>query len=469
MELISFSCCHKATVEKFYKMRTQLVTALGLLPSAHALWLGGGLTILTKNNLESEWDYPSTRRAELTISSTGAPNDGSGAILVSQPCANYASEMACTLLGEKLWNPDTTDFKAGLNSSLAYQAHIGAASKKQLYWISKKKGKRGSSDDCRAMDATGKIHNKVNCWEELPTLCTQSAPLSSAFKVNNSRHWQIDHFVGNQKLTGYRDYHTFKFQGLPYAKKTARFAYSEPADYDTDRPGEIKALTAGTNCPQEPSDVAPGANGEDCLYANVWTPFLPPLGAKLKSSELKAVWLHIHGGGFKEGSGNNSATDGTNLASRGDIVVVSFNYRVGALGFLNLNDGVHKGNYAISDMVSALKWVNKYIQYFGGDPNRVTLVGESAGGQAINAMLATKQAKGLFHRAIAFSAGDGVPVQVNGGYQFSFPYMDTLDVNYEKITKGLLEEAGCLAVEDKAACLSQLSGLELVTLDTVAA
>lgn len=361
-------------------------------------------------------------------------------------------------MGETPWNPDNTDFHDTLETSLGYQIYEKIAPKDQLYWVLKLQ----DADVCRGIDATGETKD-VDCLTELPILCTQSAPLSNSTFADNSMNWQVSHFVGNKLLTGYRDYHTWKFRGIRYADKPARFTYSKPASYESD--GEIDATNAGADCSQPIGEVRNGSS-EDCLFANVWTPYLPRMGEYNKKSQLKPVMLYLYGGGLTSGSGKNPNTDGTNLASRGDVVVVSVNYRVGTIGFLNLNDGVHNGNYALSDMTSALQWVNKYIKYFGGDPDRVTLFGESSGSHSTHMMLGVKKAQGLFHRAIMQSGPDGWPNSGAGKLArlLSYTQYDTLQSNYETATKKVLKEAGCLDAKDAIKCLSKYSGFELVNM-----
>jgi carboxylesterase type B len=361
---------------------------------------------------------------------------------------------ACTLLGEEPWRPGKSDFDTALSNSLGYRVYQNAASKDQLYWVSKAKA---CDATCRAIDAQGKVH-RVDCGKKLPILCTQGAPVSTSTANNNSVHWQVQQTVGSKVLTGYRDYHVWKFRGIRYADKPERFTYSKVASFD--EPGTVNATEAGADCSQPIGEVKSGSS-EDCLFANVWTPYLPSSGDK--TNNLKPVMLYLYGGGYTSGSGKNPNTDGTNLASRGDVVVVSVNYRVGSLGFLNLNDGVHNGNYAISDMVTALEWIHKYIKYFGGDPDNVTLFGESAGAGSTHAVLGVPQAKGLFHRAALQSSPDGYP---GNGKLLAYPYYPSLGENYEATTKKVLEAAACLNATDKIACLSKLSGFDLVTLST---
>ena len=136
---------------------------------------------------------------------------------------------------------------------------------------------------------------------------------------------------------------------------------------------------------------------EDCLQLNVFTP-----GA---DAAKRPVLVWIHGGGFQGGTGGTPVYDGSNLARRGDVVVVTINYRVGALGWLNLNELTDgripaTGNEGLLDQVEALRWIRDNITAFGGDPGNVTIFGESAGAMSVGALLASSSAKGLFHRGI---------------------------------------------------------------------
>ncbi len=136
---------------------------------------------------------------------------------------------------------------------------------------------------------------------------------------------------------------------------------------------------------------------EDCLSLNIWTPATD--GAK------RPVFVWIHGGAFTNGTGSQSAYDGRFLAERGDIVVVTLNYRLGAFGFLALEglrdrEGGGLGNLGLIDQVAALEWVRDNIERFGGDPAQVTLAGESAGASSASSLLASPRARPLFQRAI---------------------------------------------------------------------
>ena len=144
-------------------------------------------------------------------------------------------------------------------------------------------------------------------------------------------------------------------------------------------------------------NLRPGQS-EDCLYLNVWT-------NRQRDGTKRPVMVWIHGGGFRDGSGHSEGYDGTALAKRG-VVVVTINYRLGAFGFMThpalSAESPHSssGNYAILDQIAALQWVRENIASFGGDPENVTIFGESAGGTSVYLLTATPLAKGLFHRAI---------------------------------------------------------------------
>src|SRR5262249_8652079 len=155
-----------------------------------------------------------------------------------------------------------------------------------------------------------------------------------------------------------------------------------------------------------PAQVAPArepARSEDCLYANVWT-------SANNANDRRPVMVWIYGGGFTGGSGGLAWYDGENLAAKGPVIV-TFNYRLGAFGFfahpeLARESGRNSsGNYGMMDAIAMLQWVKKNIGAFGGDPNNVTIAGESAGAIMIGALVGSPQAKGLFHRAIAESGG----------------------------------------------------------------
>ena len=176
----------------------------------------------------------------------------------------------------------------------------------------------------------------------------------------------------------------------------------------------VKACTSFSASPMQSKPVPfmcwteefiaqPEPLSEDCLYLNVWTATQP-------KSEKRPVFVWIYGGGLSSGSSNCAIYDGEDIAKKG-VVFVSLNYRVGVFGFmahpeLSKESGHNaSGNYGFMDQMAALRWVQKNIAAFGGDPNNITIAGQSAGSFSVNALVASPLAKGLFHKAIAQSGG----------------------------------------------------------------
>jgi para-nitrobenzyl esterase len=211
------------------------------------------------------------------------------------------------------------------------------------------------------------------------------------------------------------------FKGIPYGASTTGPNRFMPPVAPTPWTDVREATSYGESCAQPYGDTSEGPEsarrreifalhgiplseelqGEDCLVLNVWTPALGD-GAR------RPVMVRIHGGGYVMGSGSWGWHDGTNLAQRGDVVVVTVNHRLGALGFLHLADiggeaFAHSGNAGMLDLVAALEWVRDNIEAFGGDPGNVTIFGESGGGFKVTTLLAMPPARGLFHRAIVQS------------------------------------------------------------------
>lgn len=197
------------------------------------------------------------------------------------------------------------------------------------------------------------------------------------------------------------------FRGIPYAAPPLgekRWRSPQPV---VPWQGVREATAFGHDCMQNPfaRDEAPlrTTPAEDCLYLNVWKPAAVKAGAKLP------VLVWIHGGAFVTGGTSPAIYDGSAFARDG-VVFVSFNYRLGRFGFfshpaLTAEAGKPVGNFAMEDMVAALKWVRQNIASFGGDPARVTIIGESAGGTAVINLMTMPSARGLFQGAIAMSGG----------------------------------------------------------------
>jgi para-nitrobenzyl esterase len=199
------------------------------------------------------------------------------------------------------------------------------------------------------------------------------------------------------------------FKGIPYGASTAGTNRFMPPVDPGKWTGVRDTLEYGHSAPQrDPAAPLPAASsltvsgsnlpteGEDCLVLNVWTP-------AVNDGRKRPVMFWCHGGGFATGSGSSPDNDGTNLARRGDVVVVTINHRLNVLGFANFSefstDFAASGDAGMMDIVHALKWVRANIAHFGGDPNTVMIFGQSGGGRKVETLLAMPSAKGLFHRA----------------------------------------------------------------------
>ncbi len=194
------------------------------------------------------------------------------------------------------------------------------------------------------------------------------------------------------------------WRGVPYGAPV-----TGPGRFRAPRPpepweGERPCTTAGDVAPQTMGTMVPVAGGltmgEDCLWLNVFAPGFPR-----RDAEPRPVMVWLHGGAYCLGTAAQEIYDGRRLAESGDVVVVTVNYRVGVLGFLDLSalgDGFVP-NLGLHDQIAALEWVRANIAEFGGDPGNVTLFGESSGGGCVTALLTAPRARGLFHKAIAQS------------------------------------------------------------------
>ncbi|MEJ2132246.1 MAG: carboxylesterase/lipase family protein [Gammaproteobacteria bacterium] len=193
----------------------------------------------------------------------------------------------------------------------------------------------------------------------------------------------------------------FSFKGIPYgAPPVGANRFLPPREVERWE-GVRDALVFGPDAPHtrgrsEAQNNLDREPDEDCLLANVWTPGL--------DDAKRPVMFWLHGGGFVSGSGSGSYYDGANISRRGDIVLVSINHRLGALGFLHLfdvdADAARSVNVGMLDIVLALEWVRDNIERFGGDPENVTIFGESGGGRKVTSLLAMPTARGLFHKAV---------------------------------------------------------------------
>lgn len=202
-------------------------------------------------------------------------------------------------------------------------------------------------------------------------------------------------------------YSVYEYRGIPYAlPPTGERRWTLPSPVTNLGPGVFKAYNFGPACPQQARfNLTEASSNEDCLSINVTTP------AGTKAGDNLPVLIWIHGGAFIGGSSNLYRLD--KLAAEGGLVVVSMNYRLGALGFMpnpafqtTSSSGTYNGNYGIEDQRLAMRWVQENIAAFGGDKANVTIAGESAGAASVCMhLLAPTQVTGLFHKAIVQSAG----------------------------------------------------------------
>jgi len=198
------------------------------------------------------------------------------------------------------------------------------------------------------------------------------------------------------RVRGVREHGVHVFRGIRYGADTATTRFQPPRPPQPWR-GVADATAYGASAPQRGRE----AGSEDCLFLNVWTP-------ALRDGARRPVLFYIHGGGYDTGSGSDPLYDGTRLCQRGDVVVVTVNHRLNAFGYLYLGrlggaGYAASGNAGQLDLVLALQWVRDHAAEFGGDPDNVTVFGQSGGGAKIATLMAMPAARGLFHRAWTMS------------------------------------------------------------------
>jgi len=257
-------------------------------------------------------------------------------------------------------------------------------------------------------------------------------------------------------ISGLQEDGVWTYKGIPFAAPpTGELRWKEPQPVE---PWDdvLVCEEYGPACPQTDGDwtgmMDLGETDEDCLYLNVWTPAESP-------DEELPVMVWIHGGAFVSGAGSLAIYDGHNLAEK-DVVVVTVNYRLGALGLMahpllsqESPEGV-SGNYGLFDQVAALEWVQENVDVFGGDPENVTVFGESAGGMSILDLMGSPLAEGLFDRAIVESGPMldlGLPIN-------PFPTLQEAEELGEQISR----ELGCDQAEDELAALREVTPDELM-------
>jgi para-nitrobenzyl esterase len=234
------------------------------------------------------------------------------------------------------------------------------------------------------------------------------------------------------KVRGYRNEGIITFRGVRYGASTegknrfmppqkqapwtgvrdaSSYGYSAPQTNPATRGGIGPETEIGRIMSASDGARVPPAESEDCLFLNIWTPGLGP-------AKKRPVMVWLHGGGFSSGSASPLLYDGTNLAQRGDVVMVGINHRLNVFGYTHFGDFgrqeyAHSGNAGQLDIIAALEWIRDNIDRFGGDPKRVMIFGESGGGAKVSMLLASPPAKGLFHRAV-IESGPGIKVAERG-------------------------------------------------------
>ncbi|MGH0125763.1 UNVERIFIED_CONTAM: hypothetical protein FKN15_001597 [Acipenser sinensis] len=204
---------------------------------------------------------------------------------------------------------------------------------------------------------------------------------------------------GTSKKLGFRK-HMDVFKGIPFAAQPGRFEVANPHPGWS---GLLKATEFKQRCLQMTLTQSSTRGSEDCLYLNIWVPH----GAQVSTG--LPVMVYLYGGAFLVGGSqganfmDNYLYSGEEIVQRGKVIVVSLNYRVGTLGFLSTGDANGPGNYGLWDQHMGIAWVHRNIKAFGGDPDNITLFGESAGSASVNFQILTPYNKGLVRRAISQS------------------------------------------------------------------
>lgn len=255
--------------------------------------------------------------------------------------------------------------------------------------------------------------NNTTDFEDVDLL-PSDVPVTMMDRLNNAKVLQVWDTVERStlqgRITGLREptlppqhtnTHMDAFRGIPYAKApVGSLRFSDPIDFVDEWPGRyLNATKYKSFCPQYDVDSKSVLGSENCLFLNVYTPSVSDTNER-HEKRLHPVFVFIHGGAYLRGS--SSAHGAEKLLTR-NVVVVTLNYRLGAFGYLSTGDSILPGNYGLLDQVSALRWVQRNIAHFGGDPNQVTIGGFSAGAASVHGLMLSPLAKNLFHGGIMMS------------------------------------------------------------------
>ncbi len=305
--------------------------------------------------------------------------------------------------------------------------------------------------------------------------------------------WQVVVDSNHEVLVGYRDRRSFRFTNVRYAPRPKRWEHSELHIGENKDVKDVmkngKTFSARENpkkCWQKECGKNHQECDEDCLKLNIFTPYLPnQRRKKLENDKLRPVMIWIHGGSLLSGWSADPTFDGGNLASRGDIVVVTVNYRLGTLGFLALPGSVghgskphypeqYVGNYGLRDVSTALDWVRLHIHDFGGDKDKITVAGQSAGAALVRALLASEGIEKKFDKAILMSGLGG-----NGQLDHFSTYLTPYESYNKSIVRWIgrvwtepVRPAGCSNIKDIHAtldCMRNATLPELVKMSPPAA
>ena len=276
--------------------------------------------------------------------------------------------------------------------------------------------------------------------------------LSSCSILNADHRVRID----SGWLLGSEENEVLSFKGIPFAASTEGINRWRPPQKKESWRGNRDAQDYGDFCPQSKRDTLwfeLGKTSEDCLSLNVWTP-------KKTSATKLPVMVWIHGGGYLQGSGNIPRLNNPEFVKQ-DVVLVTVNYRLNVFGFFAHPDLVQQsgdemvGNYGLLDVIAALEWVQRNIHLFNGDPNNVTVFGESAGASLISYLMITPESKGLFHKAISQSAAVGLAPDTHINERVGF------NVSGMEIAKKFTKSMG-LELDQSMDQLRQLSSDEII-------